>query len=167
MNQLVAGLLEISAVAHDDATLKAALADLAERFEFSGYDYAKLLPGDFYVISNLHPDWLKRSRRLDLDRRNPIVKRAQQSRRAFIWSGTPQTGTPLEEDQTFYETAAQFGIRSGITIPIAISSGAISVLTFVSPKSVVTAHDEIDPIAASSAVGQLHARIEQLEHAVI
>ncbi len=163
MNQLVAGLLEISAVAHDDATLKAALADLAERFEFSGYDYAKLLPGDFYVISNLHPDWLKRSRRLDLDRRNPIVKRAQQSRRAFIWSGTPQTGTPLEEDQTFYETAAQFGIRSGITIPIAISSGAISVLTFVSPKSVVTAHDEIDPIAASSAVGQLHARIEQLK----
>ncbi|WP_225040626.1 hypothetical protein WGT02_38800 (plasmid) [Rhizobium sp. T1470] len=47
MNQLVAGLLEISAIAHDDATLKAALEDLADRFEFTGYAYTKLLPGDF------------------------------------------------------------------------------------------------------------------------
>ncbi|NLS07312.1 transcriptional regulator TraR [Rhizobium sp. P32RR-XVIII] len=163
MNQLVAGLLEISAVAHDGATLKTALADLAERFEFSGYDYSKLLPGDFYVISNLHPDWLKRSRKLDLDRRNPIRKRAQQSRGAFIWSGTQENGTLSEEDQTFYETASQFGIRSGVTIPIAISSGAISVLSFVTSKPVLTVQEEIDPIAASSAVGQLHARIEQLK----
>jgi len=163
MNQLVAGLLEISAVAHDDATLITALTDLAERFEFSGYDYAKLLPGDFYVISNLHPDWLKRCRKLDLDRRNPIMKRAQQSRRAFAWSGTQENGTLSEEDQTFYDTASQFGIRSGVTIPIAISNGAISVLSFVSPKTVLSARDEIDPIAASSAVGQLHARIEQLK----
>ncbi|NKL24966.1 autoinducer binding domain-containing protein [Rhizobium leguminosarum] len=163
MNQLVAGLLEIGAVAHDDATLKTALADLAERFEFTGYDYAKLLPGDFYVISNLSPDWLKLSRKLDLERRHPIMKRAQQSRRAFIWSGAQENGTMPEEDQTFYETASQFGIRSGVTIPIAISNGGISVLSFVSPRTVLSAWDEIDPIAASSAVGQLHARIEQLK----
>nr|WP_234851530.1 autoinducer binding domain-containing protein [Sinorhizobium meliloti] len=159
MNQLVAGLLEIGAVAHDDATLKTALADLAERFEFTGYDYAKLLPGDFYVISNLSPDWLKRSRKLDLERRHPIMKRAQQSRHAFIWSGAQENGTMPEEDQTFYEAASQFGIRSGVTIPIAISNGGISVLSLVSPRTVLSAWDEIDPIAASSAVGQLHVQI--------
>ncbi|KRB49295.1 transcriptional regulator TraR [Rhizobium sp. Root708] len=162
MNHLVAGLLEISAIAHDDVTLKAALADLAEQFDFTGYDYAKLLPGVVHVISNLQPDWLECSRRLDLDRRNPIMKRAQQNRRAFVWSGTQDKETLSEEDQTFFETASHFGIRSGVTIPIAISNGAISVLSFVSPKVVLSARDEIDPIAASSAVGQLHARIEQL-----
>lgn len=162
MNQLVARLLEIGAVAHDEATLKTALADLAERFEFAGYDYAKLLPGDFYVISNLSTDWLKRSRKLDQEQRHPIIKRAQQSRRAFIWSGAQQDGA-LPEDQTFYEIALQFGIRSGVTIPIAISNGGISVLSFVSPKTVLRGWEEIDPIAASAAVGQLHARIEQLK----
>ena len=163
MNQLVAGLLEIGAVAHDDATLKTALAGLAERFEFTGYDFAKLLPGDFYVISNLSPDWLKRSRKLNLEQRHPIIKRAQQFRRAFIWSGTQEKGTMPEEDQAFYETASQFGIHSGVTIPIAISNGGISVLSFVSGKKVLRGWEEIDPIAASSAVGQLHARIEQLK----
>jgi LuxR family transcriptional activator of conjugal transfer of Ti plasmids len=163
MNQLIAGLLEIGAVAHDDATLKTALADLAGRFEFTGYEYAKLLSGDFYVISNLHPDWLKRSRKSNLDRLNPITKRAQQSRRAFTWSGTQDQVALSEEEKTFYETAAQFGIRSGFTVPIAISNNAISVLSFVSPKTILSDWDEIDPIAASSAVGQLHARIEQLK----
>lgn len=68
MDQLVAGRLEIGAAAHDDATLKTALADLAERFEFTGYGFAKRLTGDFYVISNLSPDWLKRSRKFDVER---------------------------------------------------------------------------------------------------
>ncbi len=161
MNQLVAGLLEISAVAHDEATLKTALADLADRFEFCGYDYTKLMPGDYYAISNLHPDWLKCSRKFDLDRRNPILRRAKKSRCVFAWSA--QDEIPSEGDRSFYERAAQFGIRSGMTIPIAISNGAISALSFVSPEPVLTAHEEIDPIAASSAVGQLHTRIEQLK----
>jgi len=161
MNQLVAGLLEIGAIAHDDATVKAALEDLADRFEFTGYAYTKLLSGEFAVISNLHPDWLKRKRKYDLDRRNPVLRRAQQSRCAFVWSS--QEENLSEEDQSFFGCAAQFEIRSGITIPIAISNGAISALSFVSPKPVLTAQEEIDPIAASSAVGQLHARIEQLK----
>lgn len=163
MNQIVAGLLEICAVAHDDLTMKTALTDLAEQFEFSGYNYSKLQPGDFYVVSNLDPDWLRRSRKFDLERRNPILKRAKQTRRAFIWSGAPQREAFSDDDRTFFESASRYGIRSGITIPIAISSGAISVLSFVSSRSVLTAHDDIDPIAASSAVGQLHARMEQLK----
>ena len=163
MNQLVAGLLEIGAVAHDDATLKTALADLADRLEFTGYDYAKLLPGDFYVISNLSADWLKRSRKLDLERRHPIMKRAQQFRRAFTWSGMQEKATMPEEDRVFYEAASQFGIHSGVTIPIVISNGAISVLSFVSANKALVGLEAIDPIAASSAVGQLHARIEQLK----
>ncbi len=162
MDQLVAGLLEIGAAAHDDATLKTALADLAEQFEFTGYGYAKRLTGDFYVISNLSPDWLKRSRKFDGERRHPIMKRAQQMRRAFVWSATEGQGTMPEEDKVFYETASQFGIRSGLTLPIAISNGGISVLSFVSPKEVLRGWEDVDPIAASSAVGQLHARIEQI-----
>ncbi|MGO4440989.1 autoinducer binding domain-containing protein [Rhizobium sp. RAF56] len=164
MDQLVAGLLEISAVAHDGATLKAALAQLADRCGFLGYAYAKMTPGDFCVISNLHPDWLKRSRKFDLAGRNPILRRANQSRRAFAWSDIQSPpAQPTGEDQDFYEAASQFGIGSGITIPINISSGAISLLSFFSGKSVLDAEDDIDPVAASSAVGQLHARIEQLK----
>lgn len=165
MKQLLSGLLEVAAIAHDEASLKNSLENLAERFGFSGYGYIKLLPGDYYMISNLDPDWLKRSRNYTLNRRNPILRRAQELPRAFVWSSALPEENMHEGDACFYESASQYDIRSGVSIPIAISNSAISILSFVSAMPILEVDEEIDPIVASSAVGQLHARIEQLKMA--
>jgi len=161
MNQLVAGLLEISAVAHDDQTLKSALADLAEQSAFYGFKFSKLVPGDFSVISNLDPEWLRQSRKFSLEQHNPVLRRAQKLRRAFIWSGTPEPDNLTDEDRRFFASAAKYGLRSGLSIPIDICNGAMSVLSFVSQAPFLDRSHEIDPVAASSAVGQLHSRIAQ------
>lgn len=163
MKQLILGLLEISAVAHDASSLGRALENLAEQFGFLGYGYVKPVPGDFYMISNLDPEWIKRSKTYALSRQNPILRRAQQLCRAFIWSGALQVDQMTDGDSSFYETASHYEIRSGITFPIAIANGAISMLSFVSAMPVLTVQEEIDPIVASSAVGQLHAHIEHLK----
>jgi LuxR family transcriptional activator of conjugal transfer of Ti plasmids len=55
--------------------------------------------------------------------------------------------------------AADFGIRSGITIPIRAANGSTSMFTLASDKSSLELERDIDPVAAAAAVGQLHARM--------
>lgn len=161
-NYLLDWLLEISATSHGFTSLKAALAKAAEQSGFAGYEYIALLPGNFSIFSNLPFGWLAHSKKLSLEQRHPIIKKAQLSRRAFTWSQT-RDARAMPDDHMFYKAASHYDIRSGLTIPIAISNGGISMLSFVSAKNVLEGWEEIDPIFAAAVVGQLHACIEHME----
>ncbi|MCO6181022.1 autoinducer binding domain-containing protein [Ciceribacter sp. RN22] len=95
---------------------------------------------------------------------DPIVRTAKSTMKSFIWS-TCENSTKVRSRRVrqFYLDAAEFGIRSGITIPVATAFGRMSMLTIASPKAYLSLDREIDPVAASTAVAQLHVRIEQTE----
>ncbi|TWF43441.1 autoinducer-binding transcriptional regulator TraR [Neorhizobium alkalisoli] len=162
MQKLVEKLLDISAITHNEVALKSALADLAGRFDFDGYGYANLRPGEFYAVSNLNAEWQQRYANIDLRRRDPRVQQARRSGQAFAWAAESGQDARSRDGRKFYAEAAEFGIRSGITVPVAISNGAISMLTFASSRSSLKREWKIDAVAAASAVGQLHAHIEHL-----
>lgn len=65
-------------------------------------------------------------------------------------------------ERAFYAHAADFGIRSGVTIPIKTANGSMSMFTLASEKPTIDLEREIDAVAAAAAVGQLHARISFL-----
>jgi LuxR family transcriptional activator of conjugal transfer of Ti plasmids len=163
MTRWLERLLDITAIARDQKTLKAALSDLADRFGYSGYAFVNLRPGQSYAVSNYQAEWQERYHKEDLKRVDPIVRQAQKLRRAFAWSNGLHKSFLSKEERQFFSDASAYGIQSGITIPVATPNGAQSMLTFASAESCVASENEIDAVMAASAVAQLHARIEQLQ----
>lgn len=162
MDGLIKTLLDLNAIVKDQAALEGALADVAARFGFSGFCYISLRPGNYHVFSNLHAEWQERYFRLALSRSDPRIRRARTEKRAFVWSGGTNSKQLPSDHRRFYTHAASYDIRSGISIPVPISNGAIAMLTFASPEPVQTREWKIDPIAATSAAAQLHALVEHL-----
>ncbi|AYM14814.1 MULTISPECIES: autoinducer-binding transcriptional regulator TraR [Agrobacterium] len=162
MAQWVERLLDINAIARDQTTLKSALAELADRFDFSGYAFVNLRPGQAYGVSSYHPEWQTRYRDNGFQLFDPVMTQARRLMRAFSWSGSAERGSLSAKEKAFFSDASDYDIRSGVSIPIATPNGAISMLTFASSKPKLILERDIDAIAAASAVGQLHAHIEHL-----
>ncbi len=156
-------LLDITAVARDQSTLKSALSNLAERFQFSGYAYIDLRFGHTFAMSNYHPDWQDHYFQNNLKLLDPVIQRAKKLRRAFSWSAETDTGSMSKRQKAFFVDAADFNIRSGITVPVALPNRGTAMLTLASSKPQLAIDDEVDAVMAASTVAQIHARIEALQ----
>lgn len=162
MPNWVVKLLDITVIGNDQSMVKRALANLAERFDFVGYAFVNVHPGQTYIITNYDFEWQKIYDMLDYRFIDPVMRQAQLARRAFAWSGEAAKSSMSKEQKAFFSRAADFGIRSGVSIPVATANGGMSMLTFASAKPILTDGTEIDAIAAASAVSQLHTRLEHL-----
>ncbi|MDM9620455.1 transcriptional regulator TraR [Rhizobium sp. AC44/96] len=163
MSHWLDSLLDITVIARDQKTLKSALSDLAERFEFSGYAYIDLRFGRTFAISNYHPEWQDHYFKSDLKSVDPVIRRAKKLRRTFSWSAEADMGSMSKSELAFFADATDFDIRSGITVPITLPNRGAAMLTFASRKPQLAVDHEVDAIMAASTVAQIHARIEALQ----
>ncbi|MBA8853462.1 LuxR family transcriptional activator of conjugal transfer of Ti plasmids [Ochrobactrum intermedium] len=152
-------LTDLAALPGDEGILKLALATFSEQIGFSGYAYLSIQPGRSVAISNYHPKWQSDYFKRGYLAIDPVIRRSKSLKRAFIWSGQQQTPRPSKAERSFYAHAADFGIRSGITVPIKAAYGSIAMFTLASEKPAIDLDREIDAVEAASAVAQLHARI--------
>jgi LuxR family transcriptional activator of conjugal transfer of Ti plasmids len=67
-----------------------------------------------------------------------------------------------KERRNFYGEAAEFGIRSGITIPIKTGFSRMAMLTLASEEADFAEGQLLNPVLAASAVAQLHSRLDFL-----
>ena len=162
MSNWVEKLLDITVIGNDQSMVKGALANLADRFDFVGYAFVNIRPGQTYAVSNYDIDWQKIYDTLDYRFIDPVMRQAQLIRRAFAWSGEAEKSSLSKEQKNFFSKAADFNIRSGVSIPVATANGAMSMLTFASAKPSLASDMEIDAIMAASAVAQLHTRLEHM-----
>lgn len=152
-------LTDLAAIPGDESILKDALAVFTEQIGFGGYAYLNIQPGRSIAISNYHQDWQSDYFKRDYLAIDPVIRRARSLKRPFTWSGEQQMPRPSKAERTFYAHAAEFGIRSGVTVPIKAAYGSIAMFTIASEKPAIELGREIDPVEAASAVAQLHARI--------
>jgi LuxR family transcriptional activator of conjugal transfer of Ti plasmids len=162
MPNWVEKLLDITAIGNDQSMMNGALANLAERFDFVGYTFVNLRPGHAHAHSNYDFDWQNLYDKLGYRFIDPVMRQAQLIRRAFAWSGEANKSALSKEEIKFFSHAADFNIRSGVSIPVSTANGAMSMLTFASSRPKLPKDTEIDAITAASAVSQLHARFELL-----
>lgn len=155
-------VLDITAIGNDESFLKGALANIANRFDFVGYAFVNLRPGQAYAVSNYHTEWQGLYETREYRFVDPVMARAQRIKRAFAWSAEAGKGVLTKEQRNFFSSASDFNIRSGVSIPVATANGAMSMLTFASSKCAAVDDTKIDAIAAASAVSQLHARFEHV-----
>lgn len=155
-------LIDLAALRGDGDVLKDALTLLANEAGFSGYAYLYIRPGHTIASTNYPPEWRSIYFTRKFETIDPIVSRAKSLKRVFTWSGEIGRQHLSKEERTFFDRAGEFGIRSGITIPIKAANGSTSMFTLASDKSAIGLERDIDPVAAAAAFGQLHIRMSLL-----
>ncbi|MHC1550174.1 autoinducer-binding transcriptional regulator TraR [Phyllobacterium sp. K27] len=152
-------LTDLTAIETNQRNLEDALAGLTEQVGFGGYAYLSVRPGHSFAISNYHPDWQALYFERNYFALDPVVKRGRTLKRIFTWAGERDMPRVTKTERSFYSHAANFGIRSGISIPVKTANGAMSMFTMASDRPTIDLDQEVDAVAAASAVAQLHARI--------
>lgn len=155
-------LTDITSVTHTEAMLKKALPELVAELGFDRYAYLYVQPKRTHAVSNYAPEWQERYFDAGYESLDPVVKTAKSKLRAFSWCSECGRRTDAKELRRFHAEASDFGIRSGITIPIRTACRHMSMLTLASSKTGLTLDKDIDPVTAATAVAFLHAKIEEI-----
>ncbi|WP_281978747.1 autoinducer-binding transcriptional regulator TraR [Pseudorhizobium flavum] len=159
MRHWLTKLTDLASIPGDESILKDALAIFTEQIGFAGYAYLNIQPGRSLAISNYRQEWQSDYFERGYLAVDPVIRRAKSLKRAFTWSGKQNHPRLTNPERSFFSHAANFGIRSGITVPIKAAHGSIAMFTLASEKPAIDMGREIDPVEAASAVAQLHARI--------
>ncbi|UPT92387.1 autoinducer binding domain-containing protein (plasmid) [Bradyrhizobium barranii subsp. apii] len=154
-------LTDVTSAARTQEVLRDALPDLVEELGFDCYAYLYIQPSRTYAYSNYSPEWLKHYFDSDYTTIDPVVKTASTTLRPFTWCSGGSRHSETKEVRRFYSEAGDFGIRSGISIPIRTACRHMSMLTLASSKPSLTLDKDIDQIAAVTAVAFLHAKLEE------
>ncbi|MEZ5784489.1 MAG: autoinducer binding domain-containing protein [Rhizobiaceae bacterium] len=163
MHQWFEKLTDVSAASRNDAMMKEGLSGLANDLGFESYAYLNVQSVRTTAVSNYHPEFQSLYFIRNYARIDPVVATARKLMRAFTWSGEDVGRRGSKPLRRFYSESQDFGIRSGISIPIKTAFGHMAMLTLASRKPSLTLERDIDPVAAASAVAQLHAKLEQQE----
>jgi len=161
LNQWFERLTERVALARDDAMVRAILEKLTREAGFGAYAYLNLRAETQTAISNYDVEWQQRYFEKSYALIDPVVRNARNQPEAFAWSN--ETSLRISKDRrNFYGEAAEFGIRSGVTIPIKTGFGRMAMLTLASEEANCALGQSLNPVLAASAVAQLHAKLENL-----
>lgn len=153
-------LSDLASVASTEASLKEALPGLVRELGFDCYAYLHVQPVRTYAMSNYPGEWQARYVARDYKRIDPVVSVARARMQAFTWAAGSLRQVRSKAVRTFYSEAGDFGIRSGISVPIRTAFGHMSMLTLASNKPSLSLETDIDQIAAVTAVALLHASLQ-------
>lgn len=146
----------------DEATVDTTLTTITNQLGFERFAYLSCQFDWALAVSDYAKDWQKRYFQAQFEKIDPIVAIAKLRMLPFAWSGSRDILQDGEEVTRFWGEAAEFGIRSGITIPIKTAFGHVSMLTLASSIPDAVTDDDFDPLAAINVVKQLQAQIETL-----
>lgn len=156
-------LIDVSSVARTEDVLKQALPELAQELGFNCYAYLNVHPVRIFAVSNYPAEWQVRYLGRAYTAIDPVVSMARDMMKTFSWAAGNPKDAASRQVRKFYAEAGDFGIKSGISIPVRTAFGHMSMLTLASDRSALTLEKDIDQIAAATAVALLHATIDRQE----
>ena len=160
MDEWFERLVEHVMLSRDPAIVRETLAKLASEAGFDHYAYLFLYADRQEVISNYRREWQQRYFQRSYATIDPVLQRAWQKMQGFAWSS--DAGSGFKRLDSFFAEAAEFGIRSGITIPIKAGYTRMALLTMASRDAHFADSRTFNPILAAAAVAQLHCYLRML-----
>lgn len=157
MDQWLDKLVDATVVASDDTDIKNILGRMTAALGFENYAYLNLRANRSYAVSNYPVEWQERYFRKSYTTIDPVITMAKRQMKTFAWDGKLAGRRLPKQLQAFHSEAGEFGIRSGISIPVRTGFGHMAMLTLAS-SAPAASYDEVDPVFAAAAVAQLHAR---------
>lgn len=122
-------------IAKDRTAIDQALRRFANTQGFEWFTYLSVHEADVYGISNYPAEWQKHYLEADLAKVDPVVEAICPRRGAYSWC---DNGLPMQArrcHRRFFGEARDFGIRSGISIPIFDGFGRRALFTFSSGEA--------------------------------
>ncbi|MDE2183695.1 MAG: LuxR family transcriptional regulator [Alphaproteobacteria bacterium] len=112
-----------------------AMAEAASAFELPCFAYLRM-PRDnralAALISTYPVGWTDHYLNVHYERLDPVIRVAHQRTEPFEWGLGADDFDLSKQQQTFFDEAAEFGIRCGFTIPIKDARGPVAAVTFAS-----------------------------------
>ena len=167
---LLASIIDCAFSIGSEPALQKAIGRVAERNGYESFAYLNLraATAQNFAVSNYAPEWQS----LYFDRSymivDPIVTMGKRLMQIFKWSVDAERKLANADQRGFWDQAADFGIRNGLTIPITTGYGQVAMLTFATsskgpPHEVVPS----DIGLAATAVAFLHLRFRNTLHATM
>lgn len=165
MQRIFGNFVDELEAGHDAVALHRAMFNVAAALGLQCFAYLQT-PRDSRqtagLISNYPPEWTDHYLKQHYERLDPVIVRAHLREEPFEW-GLGADNRKLNPVQAqFFDEAAQFGIRCGLTIPLHDGLGAIAAVTFASDerrrpfRKTVTRHRKALELMAANL--HLHAR---------
>ena len=144
-------------VAHKREDFLAAFQMLASELGFEWCAYLDAYGTDVRGISDYPPDWVDHYLSQDLSVIDPVVRTAKELGKPFAWS-VDQMPIRVSKIQTsFMGDAADFGIRSGVSIPIPSGFRHTAIVTLASSSLAPDKWDMTELDVMRDAAIYLHA----------
>ncbi|MCA6111274.1 autoinducer binding domain-containing protein [Bradyrhizobium cenepequi] len=115
--------------ASNEAELERVATRLTQRLSFQRFAYLRLTGDTPMLISSYPKSWTSRYFQLGYQQLDPVVRRARVEHALFGWGGVGSAPVGNREQRRFFDEAATFGIRSGITAPIRGGFGRMAAFT--------------------------------------
>jgi DNA-binding CsgD family transcriptional regulator len=137
MNRIFTRFVDHLLESPDSSALHTALKDAAGALDL--HTFAYLSPprgpnGKTSLISNYPPSWTTHYLSNRYEMVDPVIIQAVRDPEPFEWGPELRTKGLLEVQRQFFDEAAQFGIRSGYTIPIHDRCERIAAITFAADE---------------------------------
>jgi LuxR family transcriptional regulator, activator of conjugal transfer of Ti plasmids len=126
-------LVDALETADGDAAFLSAADRVAHRLRFRWFAYLGFAEPRLKVLSSYPRPWARHYLDRGYERIDPVIREARSSRRAFYWEGQSARTATTAQRRLFLE-AAQFGIRTGVTVPIRGGFGRFATFTFASDE---------------------------------
>ena len=155
------GLIEAVQLAQDERALTQTLRNFSLALGFSRFAYITVHGLEVTGLSNYPGEWQTRYLVNNYSTLDPVVGTAKRSMHVFTWSREEMAGGSPEISRFFGE-AAEFGIVSGLSIPIRAGFGRTAMLTRASDQPHVESVEVRDAMGAMTAVAFVHVHLNFL-----
>jgi LuxR family transcriptional regulator, activator of conjugal transfer of Ti plasmids len=145
-------LIDSLETAGDEDELQGIAERLVHRIGFRWFAYLCIAEDGLRAISSYPMQWTRRYVEKNYECVDPVVAKAKATQQAFAWDNALSSGGRPAEQRLFWE-ASQFGIRSGVTIPIRGGFGRFASFTFA------TNEDDIVHESCKQALDILEAAV--------
>jgi LuxR family transcriptional activator of conjugal transfer of Ti plasmids len=152
-------LIDAVDLARDERSIRNAIKNFTASSGFDRYAYIHVHADDVTAFTDYPLEWQNLYFEKHYATIDPVVTTAKRGMRMFAWSAEDHNvRKSSREIKQFYSEAIDFGIRSGISIPIRTSYGRTAMITLASDRQQIEA-PAWDPMQAALALSYVHTHL--------
>lgn len=166
MNRHIRSLIDMVDAAHNPWMIKSALTTFAHSCGFERFAYLQTEGAEIRTFNTYPPEWEALYLRNQYSRIDPVVTEAKRRMSMFAWTAESWPARGSGQMRAFRDHAIDYGLRSGITVPVEGGFGATIMLTFASPTAQSSGLLSLEPTKAVQAVLAIHYRLKTMGGAI-
>lgn len=153
-------LIESLSGAYDTRIITSALSNFAHSCGFEWFAYVDAAGTDIQTLSDYPQEWQSRYLSEGYSIVDPVIINGRSKIAPFLWDKHTFQTRLSKEQRRFFGEAEEFGIRSGVAIPVFAGFGRIAMLTLAAGSKVNELPLVQNPMKATAAATYLHLYLQ-------